>query len=326
MIPLNSYAQNFEDVMLWRALKHVENGFYIDLGAGDPVVDSVSHVFHERGWKGIHVEPTPHYAQMLRTQRPGDTVIEAAVGNAQGVITFFEIPSTGISTGDPKIAQDHRERGFQIREITVPCIPLASIFKTCGKQDIHWMKIDVEGFELSALTSWGKSRARPWIVVVESTVPLTQIEVHQTWEPLLLRRGYTPVYFDGLNRYYVSKEKAELKESFYAPANVFDAFSVNGTASNYLHYHLNNSHSAKLAEVSAQAQHAANEIAGLKETLSSRETVLAGMEREHMAQLEARSAEVMRTSALLIAAKDDLAVVLQSAQQEALGAALALAA
>ena len=25
-----SYAQNFEDVMLWRALKHVEKGFYID--------------------------------------------------------------------------------------------------------------------------------------------------------------------------------------------------------------------------------------------------------------------------------------------------------
>ena len=326
MIPLNSYAQNFEDVMLWRALKHIESGFYIDLGAQDPVVDSVSQVFHERGWKGIHVEPTPHYAQMLRAQRPGDTVIEAAVGNAQGVITFFEIPSTGISTGDPKIAQDHRERGFQIREITVPCIQLASIFKTCGKRDIHWMKIDVEGFELSALTSWGKSQARPWIVVVESTVPMTQIEAHQTWESLLLRRGYAPVYFDGLNRYYVSKEKAELKESFHAPPNVFDSFSVNGTASNCLHYHLNSSHSAKLAEVSAQAQHAASEIAGLKETLISRETVLGGMEREHMAQLEARSAEVMRTSAQLIAAKDNLAVVLQSAQQETLGAALALSA
>ena len=326
MIPLNSYAQNFEDVMLWRALKHIESGFYIDLGAQDPVVDSVSQVFHERGWKGIHVEPTPHYAQMLRAQRPGDTVIEAAVGNAQGVITFFEIPSTGISTGDPKIAQDHRERGFQIREITVPCIQLASIFKTCGKRDIHWMKIDVEGFELSALTSWGKSQARPWIVVVESTVPMTQIEAHQTWESLLLRRGYAPVYFDGLNRYYVSKEKAELKESFHAPPNVFDSFSVNGTASNSLHYHLNTSHSAKLAEVSAQAQHAASEIAGLKETLISRETVLGGMEREHMAQLEARSAEVMRTSAQLIAAKDNLAVVLQSAQQETLGAALTLSA
>ncbi len=37
-----SYAQNFEDVMLWRALKHVSNGYYIDIGAQDPSIDSVS--------------------------------------------------------------------------------------------------------------------------------------------------------------------------------------------------------------------------------------------------------------------------------------------
>ena len=31
--PLTSYARNFEDVLLWRALKDVEAGFYIDAGA-----------------------------------------------------------------------------------------------------------------------------------------------------------------------------------------------------------------------------------------------------------------------------------------------------
>ncbi len=55
-----SYAQNFEDVMLWRALKHVENGFYVDVGAQDPVVDSVSLAFYEHGWRGVHIEPTPY--------------------------------------------------------------------------------------------------------------------------------------------------------------------------------------------------------------------------------------------------------------------------
>ena len=28
-----SYAQNFEDVMLWRALQHVGTGYYVDIGA-----------------------------------------------------------------------------------------------------------------------------------------------------------------------------------------------------------------------------------------------------------------------------------------------------
>ena len=37
-----SYAQNYEDVMLARALRGVEQGFYIDVGAQDPVDDSVT--------------------------------------------------------------------------------------------------------------------------------------------------------------------------------------------------------------------------------------------------------------------------------------------
>ena len=40
-----SYAQNFEDVMLRRALNEIARGFYIDVGAQDPIVDSVSMGF-----------------------------------------------------------------------------------------------------------------------------------------------------------------------------------------------------------------------------------------------------------------------------------------
>ena len=52
-----SYAQNFEDVMLWRALKHISNGFYIDVGAWSPDIDSVTRIFYEHGWRGVNVEP-----------------------------------------------------------------------------------------------------------------------------------------------------------------------------------------------------------------------------------------------------------------------------
>lgn len=39
-----SYAQNFEDVMLWRALKLFGPGRYIDVGANHPSQDSVQGV------------------------------------------------------------------------------------------------------------------------------------------------------------------------------------------------------------------------------------------------------------------------------------------
>ena len=68
MAHLISYAQNFEDIMLWRALARVEGGCYIDVGAQSPHVDSVSKVFYEHGWRGIHVEPMAMYAEELQRE------------------------------------------------------------------------------------------------------------------------------------------------------------------------------------------------------------------------------------------------------------------
>src|SRR5680860_1737441 len=51
--PFVSYAQNQEDVVLARALHPDDRGgFWVDVGAGDPVLDSVTAAFAERGWRG----------------------------------------------------------------------------------------------------------------------------------------------------------------------------------------------------------------------------------------------------------------------------------
>ena len=232
---LVSYAQNFEDVLLWRAFSDVERGFFIDVGAQDPVVDSVSLMFRERGWHGIHLEPTPQFADLLRAACTGDIVIQAAVANSSAPLRFFEIPGGGISTANREVAEQHRARGIEYREITVPSVKLSAIFDLASSRDIHWLKIDVEGFEEEVLTSWGDSQARPWIVVVESTLPLTKIENHHQWERILISYGYRYAYFDGLNRYFVSDSHQELMSAFQSPPNVFDDFRLNGTSSAPFH-------------------------------------------------------------------------------------------
>jgi hypothetical protein len=40
-----SYSQNFEDAMLWRALKNINKGFFIDLVDQDPEEGYVSLAF-----------------------------------------------------------------------------------------------------------------------------------------------------------------------------------------------------------------------------------------------------------------------------------------
>jgi hypothetical protein len=53
-MPFVSYAQNYEDVILWRAFRDLERGFYVDVGAADPEALSGTHAFYGRGWSGMN--------------------------------------------------------------------------------------------------------------------------------------------------------------------------------------------------------------------------------------------------------------------------------
>ena len=221
-----SYAQNFEDVILWRALRGIGSGCYLDIGAQHPLLDPVSRLFYDAGWRGVHVEPHPHFASQLRVDRPDETVIEAAVTSAPGLIEFFDVDRGGLSTGVASVADIHRAAGFAITTLTVPGITLAAVFDSIGPRDIHWMKIDVEGMEAQVIRGWGDSPARPWVVVIESTFPMSQVPTHEEWIGEVLARGYREVLFDGLNRYFLAEAHPELAKAFAAPANIFDDFSV----------------------------------------------------------------------------------------------------
>jgi len=226
-----SYAQNFEDVMLWRALSHVDQGFYIDIGAQDPVIDSVSLAFYEHGWRGVHIEPTQQYSDKLREARPDEIIEQVALGNSEGPMTFYEFSDTGLSTADPEIAKRHQSAGYNAVRIEVPVVSLDAILEKYMHKAVHWLKLDVEGLEKSVLESWRISACRPWILVIESTKPLTQEQSHADWEPLVFEKDYSFVYFDGLNRFYVHRDRPELLDSFISPPNIFDGFVLSGSAS-----------------------------------------------------------------------------------------------
>lgn len=223
---LVSYAQNFEDVILWRALKHVAQGCYIDIGANDPVVDSVSLAFYERGWRGVHVEPMPEYAIKLRAARLDETVIEAAIGEGSKPTELFSFAGTGLTTSLPRNAAQHRVAGHSDTALLVPTRSLASVFDEIGPRAIHWLKIDVEGMERDVLASWNNNPARPWIVIIESTLPNSPVENVEDFESLILARGYGMVYFDGLNRFYLHQDHANIRPAFGPGPNYFDHFAL----------------------------------------------------------------------------------------------------
>lgn len=221
-----SYAQNYEDVMLRRALRDVRNGFYVDVGAQHPVTDSVTKAFYDMGWTGINVEPVPEWHQMLEEARPNDINLNVAAGNAPGMLHFYSIEGTGLSTADARLAESYRQER-KVREFDVPVTTLSAALKEHAPSDIHFLKIDVEGFEKEVLEGADFSRFRPWVVLVEATRPLSPETTHEEWEQLLVENDYAFAYFDGLNRFYVAMERERLMAAFRAPPNYFDFFIRN---------------------------------------------------------------------------------------------------
>ncbi len=225
-----SYAQNFEDVMLWRALKHIEKGFYIDVGAASPDVESVTRAFYERGWQGINIEPNPEFYAQLLARRARDINLRVAVSDKTGPLIMNFLSDSGLASGlstlDAIIAQKHIRAGCTNEKQEVEVTTLSTLWKQYVPegQEVHFLKVDVEGVEEAVLSGNDWSKYRPWIVVVEATLPMSQQESHEAWESILLTAGYRFAYADGLNRFYVADEHAELLLKFKYPPNFFDGF------------------------------------------------------------------------------------------------------
>lgn len=222
--PFISYAQNREDVLLWRALKGIPQGFYVDVGAQDPVGDSVTKAFYDRGWSGINIEPEPSGFRRLREGRPRDLCLNLAVSTSSGTQTFWCVENQGLSTLDPVLASGYKSQGMAVREIEVETRPLSQILAEHAPGEIHFLKVDAEGHEKPVLESCGFARHRPWIVLAEATVPNAASPRHGDWEALLLENRYRFVHFDGVNRFYLAEEHARLESHFSHPPCFLDGF------------------------------------------------------------------------------------------------------
>ncbi|MCX8527674.1 MAG: hypothetical protein ORN20_05985, partial [Candidatus Nanopelagicales bacterium] len=70
-----SFAQNGEDVRIWRAFQQAggQSGrVYVDVGANEPRHLSITASLHDEGWRGLLIEADPVLAADLRVHRPGD--------------------------------------------------------------------------------------------------------------------------------------------------------------------------------------------------------------------------------------------------------------
>lgn len=223
-----SHAQNYEDVTLFRALRDVKQGFYIDVGAFHPEKFSVTKAFYDRGWRGISVEPNPHLHDVIAEARPRDVNLCVAISNEPGPIQLTIYDDDALSTTSSQTLAIHATKHEIDSVVDVECLTLGAVWEkhVPPGADVHFLKLDMEGGESEVIHGFDWQHCRPWIVLVESTKPETDIDISSEWEPVLLNEGYVLAYNDLLNRFYVAVEHADLATRLNRPPSVHDHFMV----------------------------------------------------------------------------------------------------
>jgi FkbM family methyltransferase len=221
-----SYAQNFEDVMLARAFRDRNGpGFYIDVGAMDPVHHSVTKYFYDLGWHGINVEPNAGFYRRLCADRPRDISLNAGLGEREETRKFYCVDRYGLSTFSERVRDDLARRSVAYETIENRITTLSRVCRDHASGDIDFLKIDAEGWEGPIIRGGDWAAFRPIIVVVEAIEPGLRTPAWSEWDHLLTGARYIFVYCDGLNRFYVREENGRLKDRFAYPPNVFDGFT-----------------------------------------------------------------------------------------------------
>ncbi|MFQ5570304.1 MAG: FkbM family methyltransferase [Rhodothermales bacterium] len=222
-----------------RIFRSKPTGFYIDVGAHDPVALSVTKFFYDLGWRGINIEPVPASIYNFKEQRPRDINLNVGVSDRHDVVPLYEVVDhPELTSLDRDIAiRASRLVGTSVKEYFVEVRTLSEICERHCDTFIDFIKIDVEGGEKDVLVGADFEKFRPTMLAVEATVPCSgaiedwdMVEEYANWhdwERLLSDAGYLLVYYDGLNRYYLREEDKHLKTRFSIPVSLLqDNFTL----------------------------------------------------------------------------------------------------
>lgn len=175
-----------------------KKGFYVDVGANDPVLDSQSAHLEALGWRGLLVEPDPDCCVLLRATRSG-TVVELACSSPENAGKQLLLHRAGphSTLEDRPIAL-----GAVVRSaLAVNCDTLDAILRSNNAPvGFDLLSIDIEGHELTALAGFSMEVWKPRLVLIEDHV--THLEKHR----YMRQNGYRLLMRTGLNSWYVPKK------------------------------------------------------------------------------------------------------------------------
>ena len=234
--PSRLYSRNFEDLYLWSAFKNLNSGTYIDIGSGNPLDNSVSRIFYDQGWRGVHLEPNYCLFELARKHRPNSDNFNVTVSSSEkvGVETFCQFQSSGDSLShlkgsdsleDAYAVEEMRERPVNVTtlKLLIDALELHSIEFVKFNSECQWFDA-LRGLSLENLSSL----QYPKIFVFEIAQRLDSetSSRREIVNEYLVRFGYQRVYSDDSNDYYCLESQSDLVKSLSFSSNIFNEFQI----------------------------------------------------------------------------------------------------
>jgi len=191
-------SQSGEDAVLAEYLQDA-NGFYVDVGAGEPVSCSNTWQFYKRGWRGLLIEPRKDAVYDLAMFRPGDHIYPVAASNDNGWAQLRLHGSVSSLQGDWNISEQARSfcRTETLGSILAKFPAIRDGCQLCS--------LDVEGHERQALEGIDWETFHPKVFVIEYAIygaSGERADSTDQWEHILHDKGYHRRHTTALNRIY----------------------------------------------------------------------------------------------------------------------------
>lgn len=172
--PRLSYSRAGEDLVINEIFKSKGTGTYIDIGCHDPIKNSNSYLFYNKGWRGLNIDANEEKINLLNIVKPLDVNINLAVSSEKGEIEYLEIEGDdSMNTTKTEFYNNFiKDQNYNIKKKSfIRCDSLKNILETHLEfSEIDFMTIDVEGSELEILNSNNWNKFKPKVLLIETEI------------------------------------------------------------------------------------------------------------------------------------------------------------
>ncbi len=169
---IKSYSQQGEDMILRNIFEGQKKGFYVDVGAHHPKRFSNTYLFYKMGWRGINIDAMPGGMKAFNKIRPGDVNLEVAISNKKETLTYYVFDEPALNGFSKDLSEERIKKGNHqvVAKVDLETSTLEEILDVYlpEGQEIDFLSVDMEGFDLHVLQSNNWEKYRPKFILVES--------------------------------------------------------------------------------------------------------------------------------------------------------------